>query len=74
VKPEHGDIRADDVAQIWQAAELRRTHDLSGWAKLFFRKRPQVDEPAPISSLPGPIVTGSRAPFLPQFAHRLLRP
>jgi hypothetical protein len=50
MKPERANIRSDDVAEIWQTAQLRRTQDLGLWMTELFRRRPQADGFEPIFS------------------------
>jgi hypothetical protein len=48
MKPERANIRLDDVAEIWQTAQLRRTQDLGSWMTEL--RRPQADGPEPVFS------------------------
>ena len=57
MKPERANIRSDDVAEIWQTAQLRRTQDLGSWMTDLFRRRPQAEGPEPVFSSPPRIPT-----------------
>jgi hypothetical protein len=50
MKPERANIRLDDVAEIWQTAQLRRTQDLGSWMTELFWRHPQADGPEPVFS------------------------
>jgi hypothetical protein len=50
MKLERVNIRSDDVAEIRQTAQLRRTQDLGSWMTELFRRRPQADGAEPVFS------------------------
>jgi hypothetical protein len=56
MKPEPIDVEPDDFAQVWQAAQLQRSEEFSGWLKQLFRRRRQADRPVPVASPTGRIL------------------
>jgi hypothetical protein len=53
---ERDDFAQDDFSQVWQAAQLQRSEEFSGWLKQLFRRRRQADRPVPVASPTGRIL------------------
>ena len=56
MKPEPIDVEPDDLAQVWQAAQLQRSEEFSAWLKRLFRHRRRAGRPAPVASTTGRIL------------------